>query len=190
MCRPHISCTCVFSGQGAGQQIQQQKPSCCPAVLGLWKWKCCPEVTLQTVCSGPVLERSPVDRADFRQEVKIHHVTRFSDHFWLNQSGREGICVCARAVPAALRGWTGDLGRSLCMMGSIPLRILHLRRGCFLPGCQPPAEFVSSTGQRSVQTLFMEVLSRPWGEFQRQRGVRTEISLTIMVCLDPHVKIG
>lgn len=139
MCRPHISCTCVFSGQGAGQQIQQQKPRCCPAVLGLWKWKCCPEVTLQTVCSGPVVERSPVDRADFSQEVKIHHVTRFSDRFWLNQSGREGICVCARAVPAALRGWTGDLGRSLCMMRSIPLRILPLRRGCFLPGCQLPA---------------------------------------------------
>lgn len=43
-----------------------------------------------------------MDRAGFNLEVQICRVTGFSDRFWLSQSGREGICVCARAVPAVL----------------------------------------------------------------------------------------
>lgn len=46
--------------------------------------------------------------------------------FWLSQSGREGICVGAGAVPAAVRGWTGDLGEPLCVTSCISLWMLPL----------------------------------------------------------------
>lgn len=163
-----------LSGQGAGQRIWQQKLSCCLAMPGLWKWKGCPKVTLQTTCSGPFLERSPVDGADFSLEVKIHHASRFSGRFWLSRSGREGICVCARAVLAALRGWRGDLGRSLWVTGSIPFQILPLRKGCSLPGCQPPAEakISSDAFHGGTKQTMGRVSKTAWGE----NGD----------CLDPH----
>lgn len=70
-----------LSGQGAGQGIQQQQQvqeDCCQDIPGPWKWKCCFQVTLQTACLGPFMERSPMDWAGFRLEVQIPRVTRFS----------------------------------------------------------------------------------------------------------------
>lgn len=102
---------------------------------------------------------------------------------WLSQSGREGICVGAGAVPAALRGWTGDSGQPLCVTSCISPCIPPLWRGCFLPACHPFAEVVSFMEKRPVQSLFMRccqstgrVSETAW---DGSRGF-----------LEPHIKAG
>lgn len=93
----------------------------------------------------------------------------FSDRFWLSQSGREGICVCARAAPAALRGWTGNLGQSLYVTGSISLRIFPLQTGCWMSAsCRGwiiyGAKSSSDPFHRHTKQTMGRVSETAWGE--------------------------